>query len=321
MQHFNFSPFTRKVSLSEKLKVKNIALALLGIVISGSLIIIGPIMMFTESTLGIGIAMIYVGVLVMPFSVIAFREADVSLRFSEFAALNNAKHESNRQYDDRPGMIFGRGNQKKFIDIVSFSNGSIAELGVYKCTTGSGKSRQDHFYSFVRVRLPRRLPNMILDSKKNNSFGGKLSNLPQGFSRDQHLSLEGDFDRHYSLYAPEQYHRDALYIFTPDVMHALVDSLSTYDCEIIDDSFYVFLDSMMRPRKLETIQEMIAIAERVGREISEQADYYADERVGDRSQNIVAEHGAKMKAHIAPAAIAIVVITVFLWLLQLLAML
>lgn len=317
MQQLDYKPLNRKVSLSEKLKINNVPLSIFGMIVSGTIIIAGLIAVPLGALPEIFILMIPPSIVALVFSLITYSGADISLRFGEFAASNNATYESGRPYDERPGMMFGSGHSKKFTDIVTFSNGLIAEIGVFKCTTGSGKSRQDHYYSYVRVKLPRRLPNMILDSKQNNSFGGRLSNLPQGFSVDQHLSLEGDFDSHYNLYVPEQYHRDALYVFTPDVMHALVDSARNYDCEVIDDSFYIFADSPTRPTKLTMIQEMTVIAQRVGREISEQADTYADERIGDRSQNAIAEHGAKIKTHIPPIVIIATLVGMLLLLAQL----
>ncbi|WP_414172275.1 hypothetical protein [Clavibacter tessellarius] len=47
--------------------------------------------------------------------------------------------------------------------------------------------------------------------------------------------LEGDFDRHAALYCPEGYERDALYLFTPDVMAVLVDRVRGFDVEIRGD--------------------------------------------------------------------------------------
>ena len=54
-------------------------------------------------------------------------------------------------------------------------------------------------------------------------------------NRAQRLSLEGDFDDYFTLYCPETYERDALYLFTPDVMARLIDRVRGFDVEIIDD--------------------------------------------------------------------------------------
>src|SRR5690606_7535742 len=106
-------------------------------------------------------------------------------------------------------------------------------FGNLRYVTGSGKSRSVHQWGFLAVGLDRRLPHMVLDSRANNRMLG-LSNLPAGFRRDQILSLEGDFDRYFTLYCPKEYERDALYVFTPDLMALLIDEAAPYDVEVVD---------------------------------------------------------------------------------------
>ncbi len=67
-----------------------------------------------------------------------------------------------------------------------------------------------------------------------------MSNLPTTFSRDQRLSLEGDFDQHFALYCPTGYERDALYLFTPDVMARFIDNAAALDVEIVDDRLFLY---------------------------------------------------------------------------------
>lgn len=52
------------------------------------------------------------------------------------------------------------------------------------------------------------------------------------FARDQVLSLEGDFDRYFTPYCPKQYERDALSVFTPDLMALCIDEAAPFDIEI-----------------------------------------------------------------------------------------
>lgn len=87
------------------------------------------------------------------------------------------------------------------------------------------------------MRLDAPLPHIVLDSVSDNSLFG--TNLPIGYERDQRLSLEGDFDRHFALYCPQGYEADALYLFTPDVMARFIDHASALNVEIVDD--WVFL--------------------------------------------------------------------------------
>ncbi len=60
------------------------------------------------------------------------------------------------------------------------------------------------------------------------------------FDRDQKLSLEGDFDRYFSLYCPQGYERDALYLFTPDIMARFIDNAAALDVEIVDDWLFLY---------------------------------------------------------------------------------
>jgi len=68
------------------------------------------------------------------------------------------------------------------------------------------------------------------------------------WERGQRLSLEGDFDRYFRLSCPEGYERDALYLFTPDVMARFIDNASALEVEIVDD--WMFLYS---PNELSTL--------------------------------------------------------------------
>ena len=69
---------------------------------------------------------------------------------------------------------------------------------------------------------------MVLDSRDNNGLVGGAT-LPATFRRDQVLSLEGDFNRYFTLYCPRQYERDALYVFTSDLISLLNDEADPFD--------------------------------------------------------------------------------------------
>ena len=63
---------------------------------------------------------------------------------------------------------------------------------------------------------------------------------------DQKLTLGGEFDDKFTLYAPSDYGRDAFQIFAPDLMALFIDRLGTFDVEIIDDTD-VLLRGPFRP--------------------------------------------------------------------------
>jgi hypothetical protein len=86
------------------------------------------------------------------------------------------------------------------------------------------------------LRLPVALPNILLQSEEGPR---RPLHTSAALRETQVLKLEGDFDRFFRLYCPEGYERDALYLFTPDVMARLVDHLRGLDVEIVDDWMFL----------------------------------------------------------------------------------
>ncbi len=236
-------------------------------------------------------------------------------RMARFAAQNGATFVKDQENPSLPGLIFDEGNDRVLRESITFSDGTV--LGAHEFTTGSGKNRTVNRWGFVSVKLSRKLPNMVLDSEKNNFFG-VISNLPDTFAKDQKLSLEGDFDKYFSLYAPRQYETDALYIFTPDVMQAAIDHGGGYDMEVVDDTFYVYIQIGADLSKAETIKNLLDIVSKVGTEIEHQGDYYSDERVGDRSLNMVAAPGQRLRGGFSWLIVVLVVFYAVGMLMQLL---
>lgn len=137
-----------------------------------------------------------------------------------------------------PGMIFSIGDSRQASDLVRGERPRFVEFANYRYVTGSGKNRTTHAWGYVAVKLDVPLPHIVLDATGNNRLFG--SNLPQVFDKDQRLSLEGDFDRFFSLYCPAGYERDALYLFTPDIMARFIDNAAALDVEIVDDWLFLY---------------------------------------------------------------------------------
>ncbi|MDF2492377.1 MAG: hypothetical protein K0Q58_955 [Microbacterium sp.] len=87
---------------------------------------------------------------------------------------------------------------------------------------------------YIGLRLDVALPHIVLDSVAND-LRGEGTSLRFRVDAAQRLSLEGDFDRFFSLSCPTGYERDALYLFAPDIMQRFVDHAAEFDVEIVDD--------------------------------------------------------------------------------------
>lgn len=251
---------------------------------------------------------IFLGMMVSIFVLHLRKQRD--LMVEAFALRNNLEFLGPAITEDRPGIIFNVGHSKSMAGGLRSHNSSFYEIGNYKFVTGSGKYSRNHDYGYICIKLPRKLPHILLDSKHNN-FLGKLTNLPGFIERSQVLSLEGDFNNYYTLYVPEDYQRDALYILTPDIMRLFIEETGSYDVEIIDDNVYIYSDAPFNLLDPEALQKMFLIADKVRAEVLHQTDYYADERIGNREINIVADKGARLKG-ISGRKIALIGAIVFI---------
>ncbi|MFF2631353.1 hypothetical protein ACFVR6_00570 [Microbacterium sp. NPDC058021] len=159
-------------------------------------------------------------------------------RLDRFARANGMRYVPRLTATPLPGMIFGLGSARQATDLVRGEEPRFVEFGNYQYTTGSGKNRTTHKWGYIAVKLDIPLPHIVLDATGNNSLFG--SNLPLTFDKDQRLGLEGDFDRYFALYCPAGYERDALYLFTPDVMARFIDNAAALDVEIVDDWLFLY---------------------------------------------------------------------------------
>lgn len=204
---------------------------------------------------------------------------------------------------DYPGSIFNIGRERQARDHLITASGRYVDLGNYSYSTGSGDERTIHRWSFLALKLDRALPHIVLDAKANNGFFARHS-LPVSFDRDQVLSLEGDFDRYFTLYCPTNYERDALYIFTPDVLALLIDESRHFDVEIVDDWMFVYSAAALDMTDQEALRRLFRIVDTVGAKMLRQTKRYSDERA---SGGIVAPAGQRLR-HPMPAAFVLVAV-------------
>lgn len=158
-------------------------------------------------------------------------------RLHLFAQANGMSYEPKVEDPPLPGMIFSLGRSRQSTDLIRGTRPRFVEFGNYQYTVQSGKNSTTYRWGYVAVKLDVPLPNIVLDAKGNNGFG---TNLPASFQKAQRLSLEGDFDQHFTLYCPTGYERDALYLFTPDIMARFIDNAAQLDVEIVDDWLFLY---------------------------------------------------------------------------------
>ncbi len=253
------------------------------------------------------------------------------LRLSRFAQANGLTLTSNGLVPSYAGAIFGIGSARRVPERLSRTSAPPIDVGNLTYTTGSGKNRKVHHWGYLAIKLGRTLPHMVLDAKANNFFG---SNLPTKFSRSQVLQLEGDFHRYFTLYCPQEYEPDALYVFTPDLMARLIDEAVLFDVEIIDDWMFLYSARPLELTNAATIARIFRIVDTVGDKIVGGTKRYADDRVTESlapqdgvftpsarmAHNTVARQGRRLQRGIPVATLIIVVAIAGIWFFNILPM-
>ncbi|MEQ6896145.1 hypothetical protein [Microbacterium sp. KR10-403] len=181
---------------------------------------------------------VVIGIVAVVRSIVGAGAAVTAFRLDRFARANGMAYDVGVADPSLPGMIFQRGHDRRSSSLVRGQRPRFVEFGNYLYKTGSGKNESTHRWGYVAIKLDAPLPNIVLDAKSNNGLFG--SNLPTSLARGQRLSLEGDFDAHFTLYCPTGYEQDALYLFTPDIMARFIDHAAALDVEIVDDWLFLY---------------------------------------------------------------------------------
>lgn len=231
---------------------------------------------------------------------LARRSALRSLRYTKFAEANDITILTTKT-TTHPGLTFGLGHSQKFNPGFELPDKAQTNFGNYTWVTGSGKNSRTHHQGFVSINVSRKLPHVVLDAQKNNRFAN-ISNLPVGLKARQQISLEGDFDKHFTVYCPADYGRDTLYWLTPELMALLIDKFSDYDVEVVDNYVYLYPNGAFKLDQ-PTIENIVSLAEWLYQEFEDNTHRYSDERVASFTANIVDKDGRRLKKGISAGTI------------------
>ena len=184
-------------------------------------------------------------------------------------------------------------------------NGPKPSMQIAVASYTGGKSDPKgprHAFRFMEMGLPRVLPHLMIDARRN----GSLRSLLPGTQR---LSLEGDFDRYFTVYVPQGYERDALQLLTPDVMVCLIDHGRRWDIEIIEDRLVVASSRFRRRSDRADATALLLFSELIGAELGHQAANYTDPRA-ERPRTEVASAGRRLRLRSAAWTTAILALVV-----------
>ena len=253
---------------------------------------------------------------VVAVSILIVRYFKLQVHLNRFADANNLRHTPISTTKTEVGMMFNLGKNPRYDNIIASSLEDQFEIANLRCDISSGRKNQTIERGYIKIKLNRKLPHIVLDSISNNFnlLGLSISNLPVAFKNDQKMSLEGDFNSHFTLYAPEDYKTDALYIFNPALMALFIDKSGDYDAEIIDNFLYIYSSTSFDLSNAKVIKKAFEIINTVMTKTAQGTKRYSDDRVGDFSANRVHLSGLRLKKGLKLGSIVFTVLLILFYL-------
>lgn len=265
----------------------------------------------TLTTISVVVLIVAVSAVVVMLKQQARRDLETGIKIEKLAQENGWLYTHSTRENLQQGTVFTAGDNRTYRYVVDAKK---FQVGRYDFETGSGRNRHEYHYGYMSMPLARNMPNIVLDSKSNNLrvFGMDISNLPVTLDRKQVVSLEGDFDKYYTLYVPEDYGFDIRYILTPDVMSALINESDNTDMEIIDNTLYIYfgrydIDNVAFWQRVDKLYQLFED------KIVEKTETYRDDRTVDGT---IATEGKRLKRSVPILIIIIIVIYVLSQLLE-----
>ena len=167
------------------------------------------------------------------------RFEDTFLR--EFSADNGYSYDAKGTVDETYGTLFRLNGTQRVSDVISGQyQGYDLRLFLYDRTVNSGRSSSTYRYTVLELDLKGRVPAMLLAPKHALS---KNLGLAQATGLHHTISLEGDFDQRFTLYALQGTEVEALEVFAPNVMALMEDESKDYTIEFVANRVYIYARS------------------------------------------------------------------------------
>lgn len=160
------------------------------------------------------------------------------------------------------GEIFKVGHSQKITHVISGDEESRpTRIFLYQYTIGYGKNSHTYNYTIFETSFSGNMPHMLLH--KVGMFSSDGSGFFH-FSGGEHLSLEGDFDKHFSLYVEKEFEIEAHQIFNPHFMEELINtskSLKSLGFESYKNKLYIYTPKYIDKRQ--ELDDMFALSKTI----------------------------------------------------------
>lgn len=145
-----------------------------------------------------------------------------------------------KKFDGNLGKV---GHSRAIYNFIS-GKSEADNMFLFNCqyTIGYGKGSTDYFFTVFRFDFVEDMPVFLLENSEDYIYGNGIAGL-------ERLSLEGNFDDHFTLYVTKEFEIEALQIFTPEVMEFLIKKASAYSLEIVENHLYIYENNLISSQK------------------------------------------------------------------------
>lgn len=155
------------------------------------------------------------------------------------------------------GSLFSAGHSQKITDVISgLDSGRPVRIFLYAYTVGYGKNSHTYHYTIFENTFSGNMPHMLLHKE-----GLFLSDVPPHFSGGEHISLEGDFNKYFSLSVEKDFEVEAYQIFTPDFMEELIETSKSLGFEFSQNKLYIYTPKFIDERQ--ELDNMFALSNKL----------------------------------------------------------
>jgi len=177
----------------------------------------------------------------------------------EFALANKYSFDKDGTIDETYGSIFRLKGRQSVSDVVTGTyEGSSLRLFLYELVVGSGRYQQRYQDTVIELDLNGQLPNLLMVNK--HSKFGQL-NLTGAYGIKNTISLEGDFNQFFTLYAPQGDEIEALEVFSPDTMALMEDESKHYTVEFAGNRIYIYCNGFVATT--DNLTQVFALAKKL----------------------------------------------------------
>jgi len=219
-------------------------------------------------------------------------------RMHRFARQNRLAYSAKVALPPAFASVLATGSQRIVWDYFFDAHFSVVDVPI---ENDRNQAAAPYGWAFIRVNLDRHVPHMLLVPT-----GSRRASRLNPMLRDQVFHLEGDFDRYFTLFVPTGYERDALYVFTPDLMADLIDFVPGSFVELAGNSLTIAFPGTFDLASPETWARVSHVLGSVGRRGHKQTARYAPEYVKGRRGPVL--RGVEVRS-----GIMITAITASLW--------